>query len=58
VFDPAGYAPRADYVRPRELSVGVQTLLINGALSVANGKLTSVAAGRALKHTPPPGTCP
>lgn len=58
VFDPARYAPRADYVRPRELSVGVQTLLVNGAASVLDGKLTAVAAGRALKHTPPAGTCP
>jgi hypothetical protein len=40
-------------VRPRELSVGVQTLLINGALSIQDGKLTAVAAGRAPKHTPP-----
>ena len=58
VFDPAGYAPKADYVRPRELTVGVQTLLVNGALSIQDGKLTAVAAGRALKHTPPSGTCP
>jgi N-acyl-D-amino-acid deacylase len=58
VFDPTGYAPKADYVRPRELSVGVQTLLVNGALSVQDGKMTTAAAGRALKHTPAPGTCP
>jgi N-acyl-D-amino-acid deacylase len=58
VFDPASYAPKADYVRPRELSAGVQTLLVNGALSIQDGKLTAVAAGRALKHTPTPGTCP
>ena len=58
VFDPAGYAPKADYVRPRELTVGVQTLLVNGAPAVQDGKLTTVAAGRALKYTPTPGTCP
>ena len=58
VFDPAGYAPKADYVRPRELTVGVQTLLVNGTPAVQDGKLTAVAAGRALKHTPTPGTCP
>ena len=58
VFDPARYAPKADYVRPRELSVGVQTLLVNGALSIQDSKLTAVAAGRALKHTPTSGTCP
>jgi N-acyl-D-amino-acid deacylase len=58
VFDPAGYAPKADYVRPRELSVGVQALLVNGVLAVQDGKMTTAAAGRALKHTPTPGTCP
>jgi len=58
VFDPASYAPKADYVRPRELSTGVQTLLVNGAAAIADGKLTTAAAGRALKRTPPPGTCP
>ncbi|MDA9406163.1 amidohydrolase [Bradyrhizobium sp. CCBAU 45384] len=58
VFDPERYAPRADYVHPRELSVGVRTLLVNGAVSVQDGKLTGLAAGRALKHTPSVGTCP
>ena len=58
VFDPSRYAPRADYVHPRELSVGVQTLLVNGVPAIVDGKLTGAAAGRALKHTPPAGTCP
>ena len=46
------------WTMPIGASVGVQTLLINGALSVQDGKLTTAAAGRALKHTPMPGTCP
>ena len=57
VFDPAAYAPRADYVRPRELSAGVQSLFVNGALALDNGRATGISAGRALLRPRPPG-CP
>ena len=55
VFDPEGYAPRADYVRPRELSVGVEKLFVNGQLAVDEGRTTGVVAGRALLRPRPPG---
>ena len=55
VLDPAEYAPRADYVRPRELSVGVRKLFVNGALAVDDIRTTGVAAGRALLRPRPPG---
>jgi N-acyl-D-amino-acid deacylase len=55
VFDPEGYAPRADYVRPRELSVGVDKLFVNGRLAVDDGRATGVVAGRALLRPRPPG---
>ncbi|AQA00805.1 amidohydrolase [Sphingopyxis sp. QXT-31] len=55
VFDPEGYAPRADYVRPRELSVGVDKLFVNGQLAVDGSRTTGVAAGRALLRPRPPG---
>ncbi len=55
VFDPAAYAPRADYVRPRELSVGVRQLFVNGALALDDGRATGVAAGRALLRPRPTG---
>lgn len=57
VFDPAGYAPRADYVRPRELSVGVRKLFVNGELAVDDSRTTGATAGRALLRTRPLG-CP
>ncbi|KGB56232.1 Amidohydrolase family protein [Sphingopyxis sp. LC81] len=57
VFDPDQYAPRADYVRPRELSVGVSKLFVNGALAVDDGRATGVAVGRALLRSRPAG-CP
>ncbi|WP_428631118.1 N-acyl-D-amino-acid deacylase family protein [Sphingopyxis sp.] len=56
VIDPAEYAPRADYVRPRELSVGVRNLFVNGALAIDDGQTTGIAAGRALLQ-PRPSNC-
>ncbi|MGV3481353.1 MAG: N-acyl-D-amino-acid deacylase family protein [Sphingobium sp.] len=58
VFDPAAYRPRADYVNADRLSEGVRTLLVNGVLAIDGGKPTGAAAGRALRKTPPAGTCP
>lgn len=55
VFDPAAYAPRADYVRPRELSVGVRQLFVNGALALDQARATGLKAGRALLRPRPPG---
>lgn len=57
VFDPAGYAPKADYLRPQELSVGVRELLVNGTAAISDSRLTGAAAGRALRHRPARG-CP
>lgn len=57
VFDPDRYAPRADYVRPRELSVGVNKLFVNGVLAVDDGRTTGAAVGRALLR-PRPAGCP
>jgi len=58
VFDPQRYAPKADYLNPRELSEGVEYLLVNGKLTIAQGKVTGKAAGRWLRHEPTAGSCP
>lgn len=55
VFDPVQYAPRADYMHPRELSVGVRKLFVNGALAVDDGRTTGATAGLALLRPRPPG---
>lgn len=55
VFDPVRYASRADYVHPRETSVGVDALFVNGKLALRNGAATGVAAGRALLRAKPAG---
>jgi N-acyl-D-aspartate/D-glutamate deacylase len=58
VFDPENFAPVADYVHPRELSRGVEQLLVNGRMTIADGRLTGTAGGRVRLHRPTPGTCP
>jgi N-acyl-D-amino-acid deacylase len=57
VFDPARFRPRADYLHPRVLSEGVVALLVNGRLAVDRGVPTGIAAGRAIRRTPLPGSC-
>ena len=57
VIDPAKYAPRADYVHPRELSVGVAKLFVNGTLAVSDSQTTGARAGRALLRARPATGC-
>ena len=58
VFDPTTYAASATYARPALPAVGVRTVLVNGVVAVDGGRLTGAAAGRALRHPTPAGTCP
>jgi N-acyl-D-aspartate/D-glutamate deacylase len=58
VFDPARYAPKADYLHPKRLSEGVEELWVNGRSAIHGGKMTGQPAGRILLHTPPAGSCP
>lgn len=56
VIDLPHYEPRADYIHPRELSVGVDKLFVNGQLAVDRSATTGIAVGRALLR-PRPGGC-
>jgi len=58
VLDPAAYRPKADYLHPAVLSVGVIDLWINGELAVDAGQLTDRLFGRVLSHVPTAGSCP
>jgi N-acyl-D-amino-acid deacylase len=58
IIDPARYAPRADYLHPNVLSVGVEEVWVNGRSAIHAGRLTGQAGGRVLLHTPPAGSCP
>ena len=51
VFDPEGFAPRANYEMPTELSGGVSALLVNGTPAIVGGKATNALSGRALRKT-------
>jgi N-acyl-D-aspartate/D-glutamate deacylase len=58
VFDPRTYAERATYEQPALTAAGVRWVVVNGVVAVDRGVLTGAAGGRALRHVPPPGTCP
>lgn len=53
VFDPATIADVATYVHPKQESVGIRWVIVNGSTAVANGHPTGVFAGRALRRTQP-----
>lgn len=57
VFDPERFAARATYETPEQPAVGMRYVLVNGALAVDGGRMTEVAAGRALPKAPPAQAC-
>ncbi len=57
VFDPARYAPRADYANPDALAVGITTLLINGQIAIDGGVPGGNLPGRVLRRAAVPN-CP
>ncbi|HZF94183.1 MAG TPA: amidohydrolase family protein [Allosphingosinicella sp.] len=58
VFDPRTFAARATYEAPTLPAAGIRFVLVNGVAAVENGALTGRAAGRAIAHVPPAGSCP
>ncbi len=49
VFDPATIGDRATYDSPHQLAAGVETVFVNGALTVSGGKHTGAKAGRVVR---------
>ena len=49
VFDPETIAPKATYLDPVQLSVGVKHVLVNGGIALENGEQTGYRGGRFLK---------
>jgi N-acyl-D-amino-acid deacylase len=49
IFDPAKIIDEATYVKPAQLSQGVQYVFVNGKLEFEKGQLTGAKAGRALR---------
>jgi len=50
VFDPDKIRDVATWENPNQYSEGIQYLLVNGVLTVSNGKYTGKRGGRALRH--------
>ena len=48
VFDPRTVADTATFEKPHQYPVGIDTVIVNGVVTVRNGKHTGAHAGRAL----------
>jgi N-acyl-D-aspartate/D-glutamate deacylase len=48
VFDPNTFEDRATYEQPTLLAAGMQYVLVNGTVTIENGKYTGATAGRVL----------
>ncbi len=48
VFDPEKIKEKTTYAKPHQLSEGVETLIVNGTVTIQNGKLTGNRRGRFL----------
>jgi N-acyl-D-amino-acid deacylase len=50
VFNPATIIDRATYQTPHQYPAGVDYVVVNGAITVENGHMTRMRAGRLLRH--------
>ena len=50
LIDPDAFAPKADFQNPELLSEGVQYLMVNGSIAIADGKQNSALAGQVIKR--------
>jgi N-acyl-D-amino-acid deacylase len=50
VFDPATIADKSTYEKPTLLAVGMKYVLVNGVLTIDDGRYTGVTAGKALRR--------
>jgi N-acyl-D-amino-acid deacylase len=50
VFNPAEVNDQATFADPHQFPVGIQTVIVNGALAIAEGTHTGKLNGRVLRH--------
>ncbi|HBF4489560.1 TPA: D-aminoacylase [Clostridioides difficile] len=50
VFDPDTIEDKATYSNPKQYTVGVEHVLVNGKIALSEGKQTDVCAGRIIKN--------
>ena len=49
VFDPAAFRDTATFEQPHQYATGVHYLFVNGKLTIRDGEVQDVLAGRALR---------
>lgn len=52
IFDPATVQDTATYARPASYPTGIEYVIVNGKVAVAEGKPTGVTAGSVIRHIP------
>lgn len=50
VFDAATVKDQSTFTEPHQYPVGIETVIVNGTVSVQDGKPTGVRAGRVVRH--------
>lgn len=50
IFDPETIADRATYNDPKQYTVGVEAVIVNGQIAMEDGKQTDVCAGRVVRN--------
>lgn len=50
VFDPKEISDKATYRKPKEFPAGIKYVIVNGVITVKEGKLTNEFGGKVLKH--------
>lgn len=50
IFDPEVIADKATYDDPKQYTVGVDYVIVNGKIALADGKQTDICAGRVIKN--------
>jgi N-acyl-D-amino-acid deacylase len=51
IFDPARVRDTATFEHPVMYPVGIEYVLVNGAMAVENGRMQDARSGRILRHT-------
>lgn len=51
IFDPAAFAERGTLEDPNQLAVGMRHVLVNGVVTMRDGRLTGERGGRVLRRT-------
>jgi len=50
IFDPSRVADRATYLKPQQFPIGIDCVIVNGKITIANGNYLRNLNGRVLRH--------